>query len=110
MIYELHVKGFTQRHPDVPDALRGTYQGLASEAAIEHGPSSRAILRPAPYWSHRASVRGRERADGAPGGLMTAIQEWEARGEYRELAGERVFTLVAPARGPETAEPPIGVG
>src|SRR2546427_305972 len=34
IIYELHVKGFTQLHPDVPERLRGTYAGLASEAAI----------------------------------------------------------------------------
>jgi glycogen operon protein len=36
IVYELHVKGFTQRHPGVPDAVRGTYAGLASPAAIEH--------------------------------------------------------------------------
>jgi glycogen operon protein len=36
VIYEVHVKGFSQRHPDVPEKLRGTYLGLASPAAIEH--------------------------------------------------------------------------
>jgi isoamylase len=36
IIYELHVKGFTRRHPDIPPALRGTYAGLAHPAAIEH--------------------------------------------------------------------------
>jgi len=36
LIYELHVKGFTARHPAVPEERRGTYAGLASEAAIEH--------------------------------------------------------------------------
>ncbi len=36
LIYELHVKGFTMRHPGVPKALRGTYAGLASNAAIQH--------------------------------------------------------------------------
>ncbi|HET6379530.1 MAG TPA: glycogen debranching protein GlgX [candidate division Zixibacteria bacterium] len=36
LIYEVHVKGFTQRHPDVPADLRGTYAGLASPAAVEH--------------------------------------------------------------------------
>ena len=36
VIYELHVKGFTQLHPGVPEKLRGTYAGLASEAAIRH--------------------------------------------------------------------------
>ncbi len=36
VVYELHVKGFTKRHPDVPEQLRGTYAGLASPAAVEH--------------------------------------------------------------------------
>jgi glycogen operon protein len=36
LIYEAHVKGFTERHPDVPEALRGTYAGMGSPAAIEH--------------------------------------------------------------------------
>lgn len=34
VIYEMHVKGFTQTHPDIPDELRGTYAGLAHPAAI----------------------------------------------------------------------------
>ena len=36
LIYELHVRGFTQQMPGVPEALRGTYAGLAHEAAIAH--------------------------------------------------------------------------
>ena len=36
ILYELHVKGFTKSHPDVPEALRGTFKGLACEAAITH--------------------------------------------------------------------------
>jgi isoamylase len=36
IIYELHVKGFTQLHPEVPARLRGTYLGLATEAAVRH--------------------------------------------------------------------------
>jgi len=36
VIYELHVKGFTQRHPEVPEGIRGTYLGLAHPAAIGH--------------------------------------------------------------------------
>ncbi|MFO0890492.1 MAG: glycogen debranching protein GlgX [Isosphaeraceae bacterium] len=35
-IYEVHVKGFTKKMPDVPEKLRGTYAGLASEAAVQH--------------------------------------------------------------------------
>ncbi|MFI6157632.1 glycogen debranching protein GlgX [Kitasatospora sp. NPDC051170] len=36
VLYELHVRGFTMRHPDVPPPLRGTYAGLAHPAAIAH--------------------------------------------------------------------------
>ncbi|HEU5013909.1 MAG TPA: pentapeptide repeat-containing protein, partial [Roseiflexaceae bacterium] len=36
VIYELHVKGYTQLHPSVPEPLRGTYAGLATPAVIEY--------------------------------------------------------------------------
>ena len=36
IFYEVHVKGFTARHPDVPEALRGTYAGFAHPAAVAH--------------------------------------------------------------------------
>ncbi|MFB9376036.1 glycogen debranching protein GlgX [Kineococcus gynurae] len=36
VVYEVHVKGFTQQHPDVPEEIRGSYAGLAHPAAIEH--------------------------------------------------------------------------
>ena len=36
VLYEIHVKGFTAAHPDVPEAIRGTYAGLAHEAALAH--------------------------------------------------------------------------
>jgi isoamylase len=36
VIYELHVKGFTARNPDIPESKRGTYAGLAHPAAIEY--------------------------------------------------------------------------
>ncbi|RRR78087.1 MAG: glycogen debranching enzyme GlgX [Candidatus Viridilinea halotolerans] len=36
IIYELHVKGFTQQMPGVPAELRGTYAGLASPAALAY--------------------------------------------------------------------------
>ncbi len=36
IIYETHVKGFTQLHAGVPPELRGTYAGLASPAALDH--------------------------------------------------------------------------
>lgn len=36
MLYEVHVRGFSQLHPGVPEAQRGSYAGLASDAAIAH--------------------------------------------------------------------------
>jgi len=36
LIYELHVRGFTKLHPDVPEKLRGTYAGLGAEASIRY--------------------------------------------------------------------------
>jgi isoamylase len=36
VIYELHVRGFTMRHPGVPEHLRGTYAGLAHPAVVEY--------------------------------------------------------------------------
>ena len=36
IIYELHVRGFTKTHPGVPEAIRGTFAGLAHPAAVDH--------------------------------------------------------------------------
>lgn len=36
ILYELHVKGYTRRHPGVPEQLRGTYLGLAEPVVIDH--------------------------------------------------------------------------
>jgi glycogen operon protein len=36
VIYELHVKGYTRLHPQVPEHLRGTYAGLAHPSVIDH--------------------------------------------------------------------------
>jgi len=36
IIYELHVKGFTKLHPEVPKQLRGTYAGLATPPVIDY--------------------------------------------------------------------------
>jgi len=36
LIYEAHVRGMTHLHPDVPEHLRGTYAGMASEPVIQH--------------------------------------------------------------------------
>ena len=36
LIYEAHPKGLTKQHSDIPEAVRGTYEGLASDAMLEH--------------------------------------------------------------------------
>jgi glycogen operon protein len=36
IVYETHVKGFTQLHPGVPPEMRGTFAGLASQPALDH--------------------------------------------------------------------------
>jgi glycogen operon protein len=36
VLYECHLKGMTARHPGVPEALRGTFLGLASDAILDH--------------------------------------------------------------------------
>jgi isoamylase len=36
VIYEAHVKGMTESHPAIPEALRGTYAGLGHPAIIDH--------------------------------------------------------------------------
>ncbi|HWW89024.1 MAG TPA: glycogen debranching protein GlgX [Vicinamibacterales bacterium] len=36
VIYELHVRGFSMRHPDIPEHLRGTYEALTTEPALDH--------------------------------------------------------------------------
>ena len=36
VIYEAHVRGMTMLHPDVPETIRGTYLGLATDPIIDH--------------------------------------------------------------------------
>ncbi|MFC5850182.1 glycogen debranching protein GlgX [Deinococcus petrolearius] len=36
VIYEAHVKGLTMTHPDVPEELRGTYAGMATEPVLNY--------------------------------------------------------------------------
>jgi isoamylase len=36
IIYELHVRGFTMRHPDLPDNVRGTFEGLSSGPVVQY--------------------------------------------------------------------------
>jgi glycogen operon protein len=36
VLYEVHVKGFTARHPQIPEELRGTYAGLTHPVIVDH--------------------------------------------------------------------------
>jgi isoamylase len=36
ILYEMHVRGYTKMHPNVPDNLRGTYAGLATQEIVEY--------------------------------------------------------------------------
>jgi glycogen operon protein len=36
IIYEMHVRGFTMRHPQVPESVRGTFAGLSTEPVIDY--------------------------------------------------------------------------
>ncbi|MBP0590029.1 glycogen debranching protein GlgX [Paraburkholderia sp. LEh10] len=36
IVYETHVRGYTKRHPGVPESMRGTFDGLAQRAVIDH--------------------------------------------------------------------------
>ena len=81
VIYEVHVKGFTMRHPGCRPELRGTYAGLGHEAAIGH------LRRPRRHRS-RAAARARKRARGVP-----------ARARADELLGLQHDRLLRAAPG-----------
>ncbi|QYD71841.1 glycogen debranching protein GlgX [Paraburkholderia edwinii] len=36
IVYETHVRGYTKRHPAVPAKMRGTFDGLAQKAVVDH--------------------------------------------------------------------------
>ena len=81
VIYELHVKGFTQLHTRSPSSLRGTYAGLGSPTVTDYlrdlGVTAVELL-PGPPLRHRARRR-RPRAD--------------------QLLGLQLDRLLRPARG-----------
>ena len=85
MIYELHVKGFTQQHPDIPPELRGTYAGLAHPAAIE-------------YLTLARRDRGRAAAD-----PPVRVRAGAAAARQGQLLGLQLDRLLRPARGVRVA-------
>jgi len=36
VIYEMHVRGYTIQHPEVPEEFRGAFEGLAAQPVIDH--------------------------------------------------------------------------
>ena len=97
VVLELHVKGFTKLLPGVPEELRGTYAGLASEAAIErlldlgvtavellpvHHVADEAFLRKlglTNYWGYSTlgflAPHSGYAATGSGGGQVTELKE-----------------------------------
>ena len=61
VVYEMHVRGYTIRHPDVPEPLRGKIAALAQPAVIDHlrrlGVTTIELLPIAAFVSERALVR-----------------------------------------------------
>ena len=94
VIYEVHVKGFTARHPDVPEAQRGTYSGLAHPAAIEYltGLGVTAVeLLPVHQFIHDAHLieRGLRNYWGYNSiGFLAPHNEYAAGGERGEQVAE----------------------
>src|SRR5258708_19077368 len=56
VIYEAHVRGLTRMHPQVPEAERGTYRGMAHPAVIEHlqglGVTAGELMPGPPFATH----------------------------------------------------------
>jgi glycogen operon protein len=106
ILYELHVRGFTKRHPAIPDAARGTFAGLADPAAIAHltalGVTSVEILPPAAwiderhlgplglrnYWGYNPVAWMAPEPELAPGGWA------EVRAAVDALAAAGIETIV----------------
>jgi glycogen operon protein len=90
VLYELHVRGFTVRHPAIPETLRGRFAGLAHPAAIEHlvrlGVTAVEIM-PTAAWideRHLAALGLRNYWGYNPVALM-APDPWLAPGGWDEI-------------------------
>jgi glycogen debranching enzyme GlgX/4-alpha-glucanotransferase len=96
ILYELNLRGFTWLHPDIPEAQRGTFAGLAHPAAIEHlaklGVTAVEIMPAHAFvderhlpplglenaWGYNAIVLGAPDPRLAPGGWREVRQATEA--------------------------------
>ena len=62
VVYEAHVRGFTMRHPGIPDEMRGTYAALAHPAAVDHLKAlgvTALELMPVHHFVHDSILAGR---------------------------------------------------
>jgi glycogen operon protein len=90
VIYEVHVKGATILHPDIPEELRGTYTGLSHPAFVEHLRSlgvTAVELLPVHQFIHDAHLveRGLRNYWGYNSiGFLAAHNEYAARGQLGE--------------------------
>ena len=98
VIYETHVKGFTKLHPGVREDLRGTYAGLASDAAIEHlkslGVTAVELLPDAPH--RRRELPARARAHATTGATARSASSRRTRSTPRPA---RAASRCASSRG-----------
>ena len=105
IIYEAHVRGLTELHPDVPAALRGTYDALGHPAVIEH------LVR-ARHHGGRAPAHPRLRGRSLPGRevpaqllglfhprLFRAGAALSRRGRHRRPEGRHPFPARCRHRG-----------
>ncbi|MCP3960415.1 MAG: glycogen debranching protein GlgX [bacterium] len=109
VIYECHVKGMTQRHPEIEERLRGTYLGLAQPPVIEHLQSlgvtavellpvhqiareSHLMIRGQPnYWGYSTLGYFAPHAGYATGGLGEQVAEFKQMVRELHRAGIEVI-------------------
>ena len=109
IIYETHVKGISRLHPEVPEALRGTYAGLASAPVVDHlvrlGVTAIQLLPVhakvhdrhlverglAQYWGYNTLAYFAPEPGYAAGGVAAAPDEFKAMVRTLHAAGLEVI-------------------
>jgi len=75
VIYEVHVKGFTKSHPQIPENMRGTYAGLSHPAALKHLLIERGLRN---YWGYNSVAYLAAHNEYSSGGqLAQQVQEFK---------------------------------
>ncbi|MBP0462369.1 glycogen debranching protein GlgX [Roseomonas sp. PWR1] len=106
IVYELHVRGFTRTHPAIPEAIRGTFAGLAHPAAIAHLKRlgvTHVELMPAAAWADEPMLAPRGLANYwgynpvgwlAPDPRLASGGMAEVRAAVTALAAEGIGTIL----------------